>query len=104
MPQRLVDIPTPDGLCPAILSVPADVGSWPAVIMFPDAGGVRPTFRQMGQRLSDLGYVVLVPDLYYRIAPYEPIDIGSERSAAALMEEIMRRARSYTVDMAVVDS
>jgi carboxymethylenebutenolidase len=104
MPQRSVEIATPDGMCPAILSVPAEVGSWPAVIMFPDAGGMRQTFSQMGQRLSDLGYVVLVPDLYYRIAPYEPIGMGPARSAPALMEEIMRRARSYTADMAAVDA
>ena len=43
--------------------------------MFPDAGGMRDTMRQLGERLSDLGYVVLVPDLYYRNGHYEPIEM-----------------------------
>ncbi len=34
--------------------------------MFPDAGGVRDTFRAMAQELADLGYSVLLPNLYYR--------------------------------------
>ena len=104
MPQRSVEIETPDGTCPAVVSVPAGSGPWPAVIMFPDAGGMRETFRQMGQRLSDLGYVVLVPDLYYRLGPSEPIDMGPGLSTKELMEEIMRRARSYTMDMAARDA
>ena len=104
MTQRSVEIETPDGVCPATLIVPAGDGPWPAVIMFPDAGGMRDTFREMGQRLSDLGYVVLVPDFYYRLGPYEPIDMGPALSTGELMEKIMGRARSYTVDMAVRDA
>ena len=56
-------------LCPAALSTPGGEGAWPAVIMFPYAGGMRDTMRQMGERLSNLGYVVLVPDYYYRDGP-----------------------------------
>ncbi len=72
MTQRSVEIEAADGICPAALSIPAGEGPWPAVIMFPDAGGMRDTIRQMGERLSGLGYVVLVPDFYYRNGPYEP--------------------------------
>jgi carboxymethylenebutenolidase len=72
MAQRAVEIQTEDGTCPAALSIPDGEGPWPAVIMFPDAGGMRDTMRQMGERLSGLGYVVLVPDFYYRNGPYEP--------------------------------
>lgn len=104
MPQRSMGVETPDGTCPVILSTPAGVGPWPAVIMFPDAGGMRQTFRQMAQRLSDLGYLVLVPDFYYRLGPSEPIDIGSARSAKEVMEQIMARARTYTAEMAVRDA
>ena len=75
MTQRSVEIETADGICPAALSIPDGEGPWPAVIMFPDAGGMRETMRQMGERLSDLGYVVLVPDFYYRNGPYDPVDM-----------------------------
>ena len=104
MTQRPVEIETPDGVCPAFLSIPAGDGPWPAVIMFPDAGGMRETFREMGRRLSELGYVVLVPDFYYRLGPYEPIDMSSALSTNEVMATIMRRARGYSVDLAVRDA
>ena len=75
MAQRSVEIETADGICPAALSIPDGEGPWPAVIMFADAGGMRDTIRFMGERLSALGYVVLVPDFYYRNGPYEPVDM-----------------------------
>ena len=62
MAQRDVTIPTPDGDCGATLHTPDGSGPWPAVIMYPDAGGVRPTFHDMAQRLADLGYAVLLPE------------------------------------------
>ena len=72
MSQRDVLIATPDGACDASLHAPSGAGPWPAVIMFPDAGGVRPTFNAMAQQLAELGYAVLLPNLYYRGAPSSP--------------------------------
>jgi carboxymethylenebutenolidase len=76
MTQREVAIPTPDGTCDATLHTPAGTGRWPAVIMFPDAGGVRPVFHGMAQQLADLGYAVLLPNVYYRLGEFEPFDMG----------------------------
>lgn len=75
MTQRDVRISTPDGTCDASLHTPAGTGPWPAVIMYPDAGGVRPTFQAMAQQLAGLGYAVLLPNLYYRQGEYEPFDV-----------------------------
>ena len=75
MTQRDVSIPTPDGTMDAGLHAPAGSGPWPAVIMFPDAGGVRPTFHDMAQRLADLGYAVLLPNVFYRLGDFEPFDM-----------------------------
>ena len=63
MPQRDVTIQTADGAMDASLHTP-DIGdgTWPAVIMYPDAGGLRPVIREMGQKLADYGYVVIVPN------------------------------------------
>ena len=56
MPQRDVTIPTADGTLDASLHIPGvGDGPWPAVIMFPDAGGLRPAFRDMGQTMADYG-------------------------------------------------
>jgi carboxymethylenebutenolidase len=69
-----VTITTEDGVCAAGLHTPAATGSWPAVIMYPDAGGARATFADMADTLAGFGYTVLVPDVYYR-QDWAPFDI-----------------------------
>ena len=75
MPVEKITITTQDGACPADVFTPAGAGAgpWPAVIFYMDAGGIRPGARQMAQRLADAGYVVLLPDLFYRHGPYPTI-------------------------------
>ena len=72
-----VQVSTPDGVAPASLHVPEGAGPWPAVLMYPDAGSLRDVFRAMGERLASEGYVVLVPDVYYRAGDYEPFSIAT---------------------------
>ncbi len=85
-----VNVKTPDGTCDAVLFHPAGKGSWPAVIMFPDAFGLRPAFRQMGRRLASSGYVVLVPNPFYRTAhapaPAPGFDFNKPEDRARLAE------------------
>ena len=64
--EKDVMIKTPDGNADAALYYPEGRGSWPAVIMWPDIMTLRPQFRDMGRRLAGEGYVVLVPNFYYR--------------------------------------
>jgi len=73
MPHEQVSLRTRDGQCPTHVFTPTGDGPWPAVIFYMDAGGIRPTELQMAQRLSDAGYVVLLPDLFYRHGPYGPL-------------------------------
>ena len=100
----MVEIETADGTCPAALSIPEGEGPWPAVLMFPDAGGMRDTMRQLGERLSNLGYVVLVPDFYYRNGPYEPVDMRTAFANKESAEKIMGMMRGYTADKVVDDA
>ena len=65
--EKDVDIKTPDGVADAALFYPAGKGAWPAVLLWPDVISLRPVFREMGRRLAAEGYVVLVPNLYYRV-------------------------------------
>ena len=64
--EKDVLITTPDGTADAALFTPAKAGTYPAVLMWPDIMGLRPAFRDMGRRLADEGYVVLVPNPFYR--------------------------------------
>ena len=70
-------IDTPDGACPVTLHTPNGTGPWSGVVMFPDAGGVRPTFQEMAARLAGFGHAVLLPDVYYRDGDWEPFDMGT---------------------------
>ncbi len=75
MADEQISIRTADGDCPThVLTPSVGAGPWPAVIIYMDAGGMRPTLVEMAQRLADGGYVVLVPDLFYRFGPYGPFD------------------------------
>ncbi|WEK00661.1 MAG: dienelactone hydrolase family protein [Candidatus Sphingomonas phytovorans] len=61
-----VTVKTPDGDADAALFHPKGKGPWPAVLIWPDILGLRPVFREMGRRLSNEGYIVLVPNPFYR--------------------------------------
>ncbi len=73
MPNSQITIRTRDGDCPLLVATPAEDGPWPAVIFYMDAGGIRPVVIEMAQRLADAGYIVLLPDLFYRYGPYGPL-------------------------------
>jgi carboxymethylenebutenolidase len=102
--QRSVEIETADGICPAALSVPAGTGPWPALIMYVDAGGMRDVMREMGERLSGLGYVVVVPDVYYRNGPYDSVDMRTAFGDKETAEKIMGMMLGYTADLAARDA
>jgi carboxymethylenebutenolidase len=63
--EREVNILTPDGNCDAYFVAPTS-GPAPGVIVWPDIFGLRPAFRQMGKRLAESGYSVLVVNPFYR--------------------------------------
>jgi len=69
-----IDIKTRDGICPSYVYRPATGGPWPAVLVFMDGLAIRPAMLELGERLATYGYFVLLPDLFYRSGPYEPMD------------------------------
>jgi carboxymethylenebutenolidase len=68
-----VEIKTPDGTADAYFVHPAS-GKHPGVLIWPDIFGLRPAFKQMGKRLAEAGYAVLVVNPFYRSkkAPVAP--------------------------------
>jgi carboxymethylenebutenolidase len=86
--EKDVTIKTPDGTSDAALFYPEGKGTWPAVVMWPDVMSLRPVFREMGRRLAAEGYVVLVPNLYYRVKPAPVVgatfNFGNPADAAIL--------------------
>ena len=74
MAHEEVSIRTQDGECRAYVFTPAGTEPWPAVIFYMDGLAIRPALLAMAARLAAGGYVVLLPDLFYRAGPYEPLD------------------------------
>lgn len=60
-----VTITTPDGTCDAYFVTPT-TGAHAAVLVWPDIFGLRPAMKQMGKRLAEDGYSVLVVNPFYR--------------------------------------
>jgi carboxymethylenebutenolidase len=105
MPRFSVTIETRDGLCPASLLTPAgQAGPWPAVIFFMDGFGIRPAMWEMGQRLAERGYVVLLPDLYYRVGPYPPMNPREVLGDPELMNALMKNVASLDRDRKISDT
>ena len=68
-----VTVTTPDGTADCYFVHPA-TGTGAGVLVWPDIFGLRPAFRQMGKRLAESGYAVLVVNPFYRVkkAPTSP--------------------------------
>jgi carboxymethylenebutenolidase len=91
MPVSEVSIAAAEGAAAAWLFKPAGKGPWPAALMFIDALGVRPAMLAMAERLSGEGYVVLLPNLFYRSGPPQAFamgDFADETRRAKLMAVI----------------
>ena len=74
MSGQRVDLRTADGVMDTYMFQPPGTGSWPAVVFYMDAFGIRPQLDEMAQRLASNGYFVVVPNLYYRTGAFAPFD------------------------------
>lgn len=76
-----IDLNTDDGVLDLHVFTPeTGEGPWPAVVLYMDAFGIRPELAGMAQRLASNGYVVALPNLYYRtpFAPFAPNVVATE--------------------------
>ncbi|HEY3093748.1 MAG TPA: dienelactone hydrolase family protein [Vicinamibacterales bacterium] len=91
-----ITINTRDGACPAYVYRPDGNGPWPGVLIFMDGLGIRPAMLDIGERLATHGYFALLPDLYYRSGPYEPMNARTvftdPQQRKVLMEKFMSLA------------
>jgi carboxymethylenebutenolidase len=104
MVSKAVEVPTADGRSNATLHVPEGPGPWPGVVMFPDAGGARETFRDMGDRLASMGYVVLVPDIYYRSEGWKPFSMATAFSDEGERSRLFSLMGTLSKDRIIADA
>jgi carboxymethylenebutenolidase len=94
-----VTVTTPDGAADCYFAHPAS-GAVPGVLVWPDIFGLRPAFRQMGKRLAESGYSVLVVNQFYRTkkAP------TSENGSATPIPQLMPLAQSLNETTHMTDA
>jgi carboxymethylenebutenolidase len=79
-----VTVTTPDGTADCYFVHPAS-GTAPGVLFWPDIFGLRPANRQMGKRLAESGYSVLVVNPFYRVKKAPTADNGAATPIPSLM-------------------
>src|SRR5881409_818060 len=97
-----VSVMTPDGTADGYFVRPAS-GTAPGVLVWPDIFGLRPAFRQMGKRLAEAGYAVLVVNPFYRVKK-APTSVGTNMDDPAVREALMGMARTLTPETAATDA
>ncbi|HZZ33857.1 MAG TPA: dienelactone hydrolase family protein [Phenylobacterium sp.] len=92
-----VTITTPEGHARAFVFTPdSGSGPWPAAILYMDAPAIRPAMFEMGERLAQAGYYVLLPDMFWRAGPYPPLDIAKARAGDPEMGALFAKLRAST--------
>jgi carboxymethylenebutenolidase len=94
-----VKVKTPDGTADCYFVHPA-TGTAPGVLVWPDIFGLRPAFRQMGKRLAESGYSVLVVNPFYRKQPAPTASKG----AATPIQELLPLAQTLNETTHMTDA
>ncbi len=91
-----VTVKTPDGTADCYFVHPS-TGTAAGVLLWPDIFGLRPAMRQMGKRLAESGYSVLVVNPFYRVKKAPTADNGAATPIPQLMP--LAQALSETTQM-----
>jgi carboxymethylenebutenolidase len=102
--EKDVDVPMSSGVADSALFYPAGKGPWPAVLIWTDILGLRPVFRDMGRRLAAQGYVVLVPNPFYRNRRAPVVDGTFDFSKPEDRAKVMPMAAALTADANISDA
>jgi carboxymethylenebutenolidase len=90
MIEQEIEIRTPEGTSDGMMYRSQDRRRLPGVIFLTDIGGIRPSQREMAQRLATEGYTVLLPNVFYRAGRPPlidfPVKMGDERTMKRIGE------------------
>lgn len=81
MQEEEIELQTADGAMSTFITRPDEGGPFPVVLFYMDAPGKREELHDMARRIATTGYVVMLPNLYYRTKPDFVLDFerGSNR-------------------------
>jgi carboxymethylenebutenolidase len=92
--QEDVVVRTQDGTAEAVLYHPLAKGTWPAVLFWPDILGIRPITRDLARKVAAEGFVVLVPNSFYRSA--RPSEAELNPADPAVRPTLMKHREAVT--------
>ena len=98
-----VKVTTPDGVADCYFVHPAN-GAHAGVVIWPDILGLRPAFRQMGKRLAESGYSVLVVNPFYRMKAAPVVPAGASFSDPEVRKLVMPLAGALNATTHVTDA
>ncbi|MCY4318102.1 MAG: dienelactone hydrolase family protein [Alphaproteobacteria bacterium] len=98
-----IEMPTPAGVADCHFVHPAN-GAYPGVLVWPDALGLRPAFKQVARRLAESGYAVLVVNPYYRTERAPILPEGASFRDEATRQKVFPLMRSLTPEKTVADA
>ena len=98
-----VNVKTPDGTADCYFVHPA-TGAYAGVVVWPDILGLRPAFRQMGKRLAESGYSVLVVNPFYRQKHAPVVPPGASFADDATRNTVMPLAQALNATTHVTDA
>ena len=98
-----VTVKTPDGVADCYFVHPAS-GAHAGVLVWPDILGLRPAFRQMGKRLAESGYSVLVVNPFYRQKHAPVVPVGASFADEATRNTVMPLAQALNATTHVTDA
>ncbi len=96
MIEHHLDIPTADGAMNTFVVHPEEGGPHPVVLFYMDAPGKREELHDMARRLASAGYVVLLPNLYYRRSRDYYLKERTEAQMAVMFEHMRSLNRATT--------
>jgi carboxymethylenebutenolidase len=98
-----VKVKTPDGVADCYFVHPAK-GAAAGVLIWPDILGLRPAFRQMGRRLAESGYSVLVVNPFYRQKPSPVVPTGASFADPEIRKQVMPLAQALNATTHTTDA
>ncbi len=101
--EQDVEVTTPDGVADCFFVHPAS-GTHPGVLIWPDILGLRPAFRQMGRRLAESGYSVLVVNPFYRSVRSPVVPEGASFQDEDTRNTVIPLARALNADTHISDA
>ena len=99
-----LEIKTLDGVAKAYVTRPAGTTALRGAVMFIDALGYRPTMHAIADRVAATGYVVVVPNIFYREGDYAPFDPKTVFAGGAELQRLMKLVTGYDDRAAMRDA